>query len=153
MTNSTRCWPMSATCTCLIPPCQLSKGGGASPLGRTGMCGVGSRVLQDPLLDWVITLLQIPINSLCPFLWMLNLMAQIEVSIVCMERLVSTWYVPIFQNRCECWRPHNFLNLKYIGTDLVPIKESQLDLAICWPTIFRTHSVKSVRDLFPQLLS
>ena len=52
---------------------------------------LGNFTINRPLLDWVITLLQIPPPTpLCPLPLNVDPMAQIEV---CTERLVCTWYV------------------------------------------------------------
>ena len=44
-----------------------------------------------PALDWIITLLEIPLPAPLPL--DVDLMVQIEVCIVCIKRLVCTWYV------------------------------------------------------------
>jgi len=43
---------------------------------------------SGPALDWIITLLEIPLPAPLPL--DVDLMVQIEVSIVCIERLVCT---------------------------------------------------------------
>ena len=71
-----------------------------TPIWATGSTskdqgGLGKFTINCPPLDWVITLLQIPLPL--PLLSSLDvdLVAQIRVCTICMERLVCICYVPI----------------------------------------------------------